>query len=839
MSFDGSSTARFGETSSASTPGNYALPAAGTPGQESVASGGGREITADSPKMAGPSVASEPKSWSMVEQRSPTQRSPRSVKRVDPDADSARGSGADPSYGGISEGVHVKAPRTDINPLAKRSASPRSSVDDDKEKLTHLISELRKRVTELQENEEVLRLDNSGFMERVEMLERMKANSEKQVEHVLKTEHGLRAAYDRSEAKMSSIAAERDSLIDAMNRMNADANDIVKKEIEKVKNEAEEKHAIEVRRLKNEVTENVEQAKAELFSSLRGEAQSYAVHEEETVLKYKTEASQAVSRANAVEYEMRSVRDTENREQWITQMKNFVEQRDQSLRDEIQVRDLDKFRLQYELTEQEKKASERAEDVRAIEDAKSEISEVKRQADHALMEKEVKMVSLRAEVNSHIYFGKVMEEMKDDVRKAETGAKEELRKLCSELTEERDALRDATVKMSLLESNSKRYRDERNQLQELVDEQGLLEDDDKPDPPPGLQASGSAAAPTSNRALGAPLYDQDHGRAVDAVTGWAQGPHGASSTRQEADGGDDGKEAAGPATPRKTGDSGLKISHKEAETVKVPSWPRPNNLTVWKATLANAICTASGDPRTDLWHSWVLKAFDTDAFFEDLGDSEHDRYRSIDQKLFAAMVGMVKNSGDGGAEVRMEMEMLITRNMNRGKATTGRQIIFLVLQNFRTHEKSDMVYTLGHLVELKFEGDKKLPEFRRNWHEILENMKKEDVPGVVSLRDIMYMKIKESKAMEFDLRYYRTLKEGHADKTLTFLLNAIERTIQSNREEKNWEMKNRALRDYRHNQAAPGVAEDGDDEGEKKKKRRSKSRTKKEKDKPGEDAAPR
>ena len=51
--------------------------------------------------------------------------------------------------------------------------------------------------------------------------------------------------------------------------------------------------------------------------------------------------------------------------------------------------------------------------------------------------------------------------------------------------------------------------------------------------------------------------------------------------------------------------------------------------------------------------------------------------------------------------------------------------------------------------------------FRNKWYDILLNMPAEDNPREIALRDILYLKIKNSKKVEFGPNAYARLPDSH------------------------------------------------------------------------------
>ena len=148
---------------------------------------------------------------------------------------------------------------------------------------------------------------------------------------------------------------------------------------------------------------------------------------------------------------------------------------------------------------------------------------------------------------------------------------------------------------------------------------------------------------------------------------------------------------------------------------------------------------------------------------------------------------MITSSGDSGREVGLEIKVL-TLDLARSsppKVMKGRQIIAMILESFRSSTHTDLTFTGKHLHELTYPGDAKLNLFRNQWIHLLSAMREDDKPRDMALRDTLFDKIRGSTSMQFEIRYYRSLPEGHTEKTYEYLMNMMTRTIATEREEKN------------------------------------------------------
>ena len=48
---------------------------------------------------------------------------------------------------------------------------------------------------------------------------------------------------------------------------------------------------------------------------------------------------------------------------------------------------------------------------------------------------------------------------------------------------------------------------------------------------------------------------------------------------------------------------------KEAETISVPSWPKIDQLDMWKGKLLSNVLAGRGDPDGGVWSAWLAEAF--------------------------------------------------------------------------------------------------------------------------------------------------------------------------------------------------------------------------------------
>ena len=119
-------------------------------------------------------------------------------------------------------------------------------------------------------------------------------------------------------------------------------------------------------------------------------------------------------------------------------------------------------------------------------------------------------------------------------------------------------------------------------------------------------------------------------------------------------------------------------------------------------------------------------------------------YRAIDVKLCLALMSMLKTAGDVARVVRIEVEKLQRHRAKHDKILSGREVIAIIFESFRSSDNADVMFMIDNLINVKYPGDSKIYDFYTQWHAILEGMRAEDVPPKRTLRDILYKKIRDA-----------------------------------------------------------------------------------------------
>ncbi len=130
----------------------------------------------------------------------------------------------------------------------------------------------------------------------------------------------------------------------------------------------------------------------------------------------------------------------------------------------------------------------------------------------------------------------------------------------------------------------------------------------------------------------------------------------------------------------------------------------------------------------------------------------------------------------GGQDAK-ELKDLVNRKMDEALKTytllKGRQIVFLLLEKFKTFDNSEMVYGCDHLVKCECGTD--LHAFLIQWQKILDNMCA--AMPTVNLRDVFYRKIKHVEQLKQDMNKYERYFENDPNKTYEWLVGIVHQEI--------------------------------------------------------------
>ena len=152
---------------------------------------------------------------------------------------------------------------------------------------------------------------------------------------------------------------------------------------------------------------------------------------------------------------------------------------------------------------------------------------------------------------------------------------------------------------------------------------------------------------------------------------------------------------------------------------------------------------------------------------------------------------MLRSAPDDARDMVHDIQLHSERHGRENRLIKGREIVGIKSQSFRSSDRSDMMFTIEHLIRLEYPGDKNMSVFRNKSYDILLNLRKEDTPREITLRDILYHKI---RGLEFGLSTYARLPDTHAEKTYRFLLGLTDRQLRTDREDYVYDMKEKSVK---------------------------------------------
>ena len=153
---------------------------------------------------------------------------------------------------------------------------------------------------------------------------------------------------------------------------------------------------------------------------------------------------------------------------------------------------------------------------------------------------------------------------------------------------------------------------------------------------------------------------------------------------------------------------------------------------------------------------------------------------------------MLKAAGDTARSVRIEVEELQRHRAKRDKMMSGREVIAIMFESFRSSDNAEAMYMIDNLIHFKYPGDSKIYDFYHQWHAILVGIRDKVIPPKRRLRDILYRKIRDSTTMKFDLSLYDQLPDSDIRKTYELLMSFIVKRIKLDREKKNMQENEKA-----------------------------------------------
>ena len=117
---------------------------------------------------------------------------------------------------------------------------------------------------------------------------------------------------------------------------------------------------------------------------------------------------------------------------------------------------------------------------------------------------------------------------------------------------------------------------------------------------------------------------------------------------------------------------------------------------------------------------WISDVWAVGATFDGLADSGGDSFATLDVKLASSMQAVISHGGHDAKELRDLVVRKMDEAMKSFGLIKGRQIVFLLLENFKTFDNSEVVYGFDHLASCVWGTD--LNTVVKQWTTILEIM---------------------------------------------------------------------------------------------------------------------
>jgi len=131
---------------------------------------------------------------------------------------------------------------------------------------------------------------------------------------------------------------------------------------------------------------------------------------------------------------------------------------------------------------------------------------------------------------------------------------------------------------------------------------------------------------------------------------------------------------------------------------------------------------AANNPQARQVMQWVSASWAEGQTYEALGDDEHNPFVTLDMKLAQGMMIMLNKAGEKASRIRDKVNLKTEEATRNNTLVTGRQLVFMLLESYKTFDRSDLIYGFDHLGALRVK-DHNLHEFLMTWNHIIDNGK--------------------------------------------------------------------------------------------------------------------
>jgi hypothetical protein len=195
------------------------------------------------------------------------------------------------------------------------------------------------------------------------------------------------------------------------------------------------------------------------------------------------------------------------------------------------------------------------------------------------------------------------------------------------------------------------------------------------------------------------------------------------------------------------------VKTKEADKVIVPAYPNALTLYTWKTSLMRAVVVAAGKADYDGVIKWICQSWQVDKV-TDLDSPGSAEYVMLDFKLVEGMDKMLNNGGEKSKRVKQKVDLQMEAATRDNRILKGRQIVWMVCESFKTHDRSDLLCSFDHLAQVEVRNHD-LHDFMVQWNHVLDNMGHNAINDIM-LRDVFY---KRRRRCSWPLRRTKTSKK--------------------------------------------------------------------------------
>ena len=144
----------------------------------------------------------------------------------------------------------------------------------------------------------------------------------------------------------------------------------------------------------------------------------------------------------------------------------------------------------------------------------------------------------------------------------------------------------------------------------------------------------------------------------------------------------------------------------------------------WKSSLYTACVDASGVKEPSKVVQWLRAVDENTATFESLALTGEGNFDVLDFRLASALKAVCETSTTSKQLFRSiaRKEQLA---LEADSILTGRQILWMILQTFKTNANVGVVYGYTHIQNVKWQGDtwKQVEAFKNEWLEVISRQK--------------------------------------------------------------------------------------------------------------------